>query len=178
MKAQSLPRADEPAEMLLCPGTHLPVCCSRGVGVTSTYAHRFHGRPLGPRSSPGLLAPTGASSDRCPRSRRCKPCLRRRSRAPLSTGAGPTEARAGGGAGRAAGAAPPAGRAGVGPGAPPGRWGRWAAAASGGRTGPAEESGNFVTAPSTQASLPPLNETPLLRDVQPLHLIKEIALQC
>ena len=44
--------------------------------------------------------------------------------------------------------------------------------------GKAEESGSFVTAPSTQASLPPLNETPLLRDVQPLHLIKEIALQC
>ncbi|XDA77940.1 hypothetical protein R6Z07M_008007 [Ovis aries] len=56
--------------------------------------------------------------------------------------------------------------------------GRRAAAASGGRAGPAEESGYFVTAPSTQASLPPLNETPLLRDVQPLHLIKEIALQC
>lgn len=53
-----------------------------------------------------------------------------------------------------------------------------AAATSGGRAGPAEELGYFVTAPSTQASLPPLNETPLLRDVQPLHLIKEIALQC
>lgn len=37
----------------------------------------------------------------------------------------------------------------------------------------------FVQLPIfTQASLPPLNETPLLRDVQPLHLIKEIALQC
>lgn len=39
--------------------------------------------------------------------------------------------------------------------------------------------GYFVQLPIfTQASLPPLNETPLLRDVQPLHLIKEIALQC
>lgn len=56
--------------------------------------------------------------------------------------------------------------------------GRRAAAPSGGRAGPAGELGYFVTAPSTQASLPPLNETPLLRDVQPLHLIKEIALQC
>lgn len=53
-----------------------------------------------------------------------------------------------------------------------------AAATPRGPAGPAEELGYFVAAPSTQASLPPLNETPLLRDVQPLHLIKEIALQC
>lgn len=70
-----------------------------------------------------------------------------------------------------------------GPGAPPGPRDRrpgegTAAATSGGRAGPAGELGYFVAAPSTQASLPPLNETPLLRDVQPLHLIKEIALQC
>lgn len=72
---------------------------------------------------------------------------------------------------RAAGAAPPGGRA----------WWRGVAEPGGrfaGRSRPAGDLGYFVTAPSTQASLPPLNETPLLRDVQPLHLIKEIALQC
>lgn len=126
-KAQPLRRADAPAAMLRCPGTHQPVCCARGVGVTSTCAHRFRGRPLGPRPSLGLLAPTGASSDRCPRSRRCTPCSRRRSRAPRPTRAGPTEARARGGGRPRGRRSAPCGPGGLGPGAPPGPRDRGAA---------------------------------------------------
>lgn len=84
---------------------------------------------------------------------------------------GPDFGAAATGGDREAGAAPPGGRA----------WWRGVAEPGGrfaGRSRPAGDLGYFVTAPSTQASLPPLNETPLLRDVQPLHLIKEIALQC
>lgn len=150
------------------------------------------------RPSQELLALTGSSNDRGPRSCLCKPgsgrgagpaagtaeraAGARLAQLPLSAASGPATPGPERG-GRAAGAAPPGGRAAqawvplrdrgtAGP-----REGL-AAATSGERAGPAEELGYFVTAPSTQASLPPLNETPLLRDVQPLHLIKEIALQC
>ncbi|CAI9176270.1 unnamed protein product [Rangifer tarandus platyrhynchus] len=117
VKARPLPRADAPAAMLRCPGTQLPACCSRGVGVTSTCAHRFRARPLGARPSPGTLAPTppailappatavlgvvGANPARdADGGRPCPPGPARRRRGP------------GEGAGHAAGAAPPAGRAG------------------------------------------------------------------
>lgn len=132
----------------------------KAVGATWLPVPRGLGR-RGPGAAGRLLAL---------RSRLCQPRLARRLGGPR-------------GGGRAAGAAPSGGRAG--PARVPLRDGRKvgprpgsAAATSGGRAGPAEELGYFVTAPSTQASLPPLNETPLLRDVQPLHLIKEIALQC
>ena len=75
VKRQRLPRADAPTVMPSCPGTH-EVTSTR---EASTCAHRFPGRPLGLRCSQGLLAPTGSSSDRCPRSSWRKPGSRRRS---------------------------------------------------------------------------------------------------
>lgn len=120
-----------------------------------------------------LVRPPGPQSSRPPLASRGLLCPPR----PAPRHLGPERG------GPAAGAAPPGGRAGQArvPLRDRGTAGRRegsAAATSGRRAGPAEELGYFVTAPSTQASLPPLNETPLLRDVQPLHLIKEIALQC
>lgn len=151
-------------------------------GGAPSCARRFSARlgpapPIvcaGPAPDAELARPGGRgrrAARRCSRARLFRPSVRP---APPD-GAARSGEEAGSGAaspgGRATGRCP-SGAAG------PRTGGRTAAARSGGRAGPAGEPGYFVAAPSAQASLPPLNETPLLRDVQPLHLIKEIALQC
>lgn len=122
VKTRHLPRADAPMVMPSCPGTH-EVTSTR---EASTCDHRFPGQPLGLRCSQGLLAPTGSSSDRCPRSSWRKPGSRRRSgrtagaseqpAAPSTCTAasvrpGRPDGAVGPRGGRAAGAAPPGGRA-------------------------------------------------------------------